>query len=33
MTLKDRLFLSTAVLIGFLTLVGTVDMVMGLFTP
>jgi len=30
MALKDRLFLSTAVLIGFLTLVGTVDMVWGL---
>lgn len=33
MPLKDRLFLSTALLIGFLTLVGTVDMVRGLFEP
>jgi len=31
MTLKDRIFLFTAVLIGFLTLVGTVEMVRGLF--
>lgn len=29
MTLKDRLFLSTAVLIGFLTLAGTVEMMRG----
>ncbi|EQA96874.1 hypothetical protein V475_20195 [Sphingobium baderi LL03] len=31
MTLKEWIFLSTAVLIGFLTLLGTVEMVMGLF--